>query len=107
MWNWVLQRKGNFEKKNGWVYSKSDVNYELTGARSLTNLKHKKKKNRKLPIMIKLLKTGDKEENIFKTVKEKRYVKYRGTKIRIMKIHYWTHGREKIVEPHLNLLKEK
>lgn len=79
MWNWVLQRKGKFEKKNGWVYSKSDVNYELTGARSLTNLKHKK--NRKLPIMIK---TGDKEENIFKTVKEKRYVKYRGTKIRIM-----------------------
>ena len=34
--------------------------------------------------MIKWLKTGDKEENIFKTVKTKRYVKYRGTKIRIM-----------------------
>ena len=43
MWNWALQRKGKFEKKKGWIYSKSNVNYELTDARSLTNLKQKKK----------------------------------------------------------------
>ena len=43
------------------------------------NILQTEETERKSPIMKKLLKTGDEEENIFK-----RHVKYKGTKLRIM-----------------------
>ena len=41
---WTAAYQAPLSIKNGWIYSKSDVNYELTDARSLTNLKHTQKK---------------------------------------------------------------
>lgn len=60
---------------------------------------------RKLLIVIK---TGDKEENIVKTVTEKSLVKYRVTRIRIIKIASQTLHKGKNSETtSFNLLKEK